>query len=415
MMTAFGSDVERTDAEKIGIQGFLIKPVYQSTLFNSIMDAFGKETHKKLRPQSRLMTDSTIFKRRLKGFRILVVEDNPTNREITVAILESAGIIPDTAVNGREAVEKVMRNNYDAILMDVQMPEMNGFQATQKIRTDLSLIDLPIIAMTAHAMRGDEEKCMAAGMDGYVAKPVDQSRLFQLLWRLLKNRRHVLEPKPLPFETETEAEPSACNSKSLPDKVPGIEIREAMDSLKLQTEVYRNILFGFRKNSLDTIESIRQAVEENDTNRLIALAHTLKGSSGCIGAIDLECAARDLEAAALKHADRSMLEPPSKRVEEALDIVLTSILNLENSSKTDPAEVMPDSAFDESHFNEVLDELAEALRLADPEKINRVLPRLKGFVKGGKISQIERLIEKYDYDEALQILTRLVNDRRFVI
>ncbi len=183
----------------------------------------------------------------------------------------------------------------------------------------------------------------------------------------------------------------------------------------MQTEVYRNILSGFRKNSLDTIESIRQAVEEKDTDRLVALAHTLKGSSGSIGAIDLACAARDLEAVALKHADRAMLEPPSKRVAEALDIVLTSILNIENSSETEPAEVMPDSTFDESHFNEVLDELAEALRLADPEKINRVLPRLKGVIKGGKISQLERLIEKYDYDEALQILTKLVNDRSFVI
>ena len=411
MMTAFGSDMERMEAEKIGIQGFLIKPVYQSTLFNSIMDAFGKEKHKKLRPQSRLVTDSTVFKRRLKGFRILVVEDNPTNMEITVAILESAGIMSDSAVNGREAVEKVIRNKYDAILMDVQMPEMNGFQATQKIRTDLSLTDLPIIAMTAHAMRGDEEKCMAAGMDGYIPKPVDQSRLFQLLWRLLKNRRPVLEPKPLPSETETETEGSALNRQPLPEKVPGIDIRKAIDSLKLHPEVYRNILSGFRKNSLDTVESIRQAVEQKDTDRIAALAHTLKGSSGSIGAIDLECAAKELEAVGLKHADQSMLEPSAKRVEEALDIVLTSILNLEGSGDTEPVEDMPESTFDESRFKEVLNELAKALRFADPEEINRVLPSLKRFVKGGEMSRIERLIEQYDYDEALQILTKLADDR----
>jgi two-component system, sensor histidine kinase and response regulator len=411
MMTAFGSDMERTEAEKIGIQGFLIKPVYQSTLFNSIMDAFGKENHKRLRPQSRLMTDTTVFKRRLRGFRILVVEDNPTNQEITVAILESAGIMSDTAVNGCEAVEKVISNKYDAILMDVQMPEMNGFQATQKIRRDLSLTDLPIIAMTAHAMRGDEEKCMAAGMDGYVAKPVDQSRLFQLLWRLLKNRRPVLEPKPLPSETETEAEGSVLNIQELPDKVPGIDIRKAIDSLKLHPEVYRNILSGFRKNSLDIVQSIRKAIEENDTDRIVALAHMLKGSGGNIGARDLEDAAKELEAAGQKHADQSMLEPSAKRVEEALDIVLTSILNLESSGGSELVEDMPDSTFDESRFREVLNELAKALRFADPEKINRVLPRLKGFIKGGKMSQIEGLIEQYDYDEALQILTKLANDR----
>jgi two-component system, sensor histidine kinase and response regulator len=413
MMTAFGSDIERTEAEKIGIQGFLIKPIYQSTLFNAIMDAFGKEKHKQLRPQSRLMTDTTVYKRQLKGFRILVVEDNPTNREITVAILESAGIIPDTAVNGREAVEKVYKNKYDAILMDVQMPEMNGFQATRKIRSDLSLIDLPIIAMTAHAMRGDEEKCMASGMDGYIPKPVDQFRLFQLLWRLLKNRHPVVEMKPIPFESETEDDAVGINGRTLPSKVSGINIRQALENLNLDPEVYRKILSGFSKNNLNTLKLIREAIEENDMERIVAMAHTLKGSSANLGAVDLEYAAKELETTALKNSDRSLLETLAKRVEENLGIVLASISNLEDSADGQPVEDTSSvSTLDDNRFSEVLNELSEALRRADPNEINRIFPRVKGFSQWRKNPEIDRLIGQYDYHEALEVLTGLLADRK---
>ena len=407
MMTAFGTDMEKTEAEKIGIQGFLIKPIYQSTLFNAIMDAFGKEKHKKLRPQSRLMTDATVYKVRLKGFRVLVVEDNPTNREIAVAILESAGIIPDTAINGREAVEKVFKNKYDAILMDIQMPEMNGYQATRKIRADLSMIDLPIIAMTAHAMRGDEEKCMAAGMDGYVPKPVDQSRLFQLLWRLLKNRCPVPEAKPLAFESETEAEVSGLNGRVLPDKVPGINIREALESLNLNPEIYRSILSSFRKNSLDIVQSMRKAIEEKDTEQIVALAHMLKGSSGNIGARDLEYAAKELEAAVLKNSDWSLLKPAAKMVEETLNIVLNSISGLEGTGDVQPIKDSSASTLDNGRFVKMLNELAEALRRADPEEINRIHSILKGSARWKKNSELDRLIEQYHYHEAFEILATL--------
>jgi signal transduction histidine kinase/DNA-binding response OmpR family regulator/ABC-type phosphate/phosphonate transport system substrate-binding protein/HPt (histidine-containing phosphotransfer) domain-containing protein len=406
MMTAFGSDMEKAEAEKIGIQGFLTKPIYQSTLFNAIMDAFGKEKYKKMRPLSRLLTDSTVYKRRLKGFRVLVVEDNPTNQEIAVAILESAGIIPDTAINGSVAVEKISKNRYDAVLMDIQMPEMNGFQATRKIRHDLSITDLPIIAMTAHAMRGDEEKCMIAGMDGYVAKPVEQARLFQLLWRLLKNRRPVLEAEPLPSQAEPDTRVPGFDTRALPDKVPGIHIREALENMRLEPAVYRRIIYGFRRNNLHIMDSMQQALEEKDTDRLTALAHSLKGSSSNIGAHDLESASKKLEAAAANQLDCSVLEPLAQKVGEALGIVLTSILQLENANEDDPVVDTSGETSDNGSFKEVVDELAEALRLADPEDINRILSHVKGFAQWRRYSAVERLIKQYDYDEALEILTK---------
>lgn len=406
MMTAFGSDMEKAEAEKIGIQGFLTKPIYQSTLFNAIMDAFGKEGYKKMPPQSRLMTDSNIYKRRLKGFRVLVVEDNPTNQEIAVAILESAGIIPDTAINGSVAVEKIIKNKYDAVLMDIQMPEMDGFQATRKIRQDLSITDLPIIAMTAHAMCGDEEKCMISGMDGYVAKPVEQSRLFHLLWRLLKNRRPVLEAEPLPSQTETGTRGTGFDTRALPDKVPGIHIREALDNLRLEPAVYRRIIFGFQKNNLNIMESMQKALDEMDTDRLKALAHSLKGSSSNVGAHDLESESKKLEAAAANQLDRSALEPLVQKVGDTLNIVLGSISQLENADEDEPLVDTSDPTSDNGSFKKVVDELAESLCRADPEEINRILGHVKGFAQWRRYSAVERLIKQYDYDEALEILTK---------
>jgi HPt (histidine-containing phosphotransfer) domain-containing protein len=270
------------------------------------------------------------------------------------------------------------------------------------------MIDLPIIAMTAHAMRGDEEKCMAAGMDGYVPKPVVQSRLFQLLWRLLKNRCPVPEAKPLTFESETEAEVSGLNGGVLPDKVPGINIREALESLNLNPEIYRSILSSFRKNSLDIVQSICKAIEEKDTEQIVALAHMLKGSSGNIGARDLEYAAKELEAAVLKNSDWSLLKPPAKMVEEALNIVLNSISGLEGTGDVQPIKDSSASTLDNGRFVKMLNELAEALRRADPEEINRIHSCLKGSALWKKNSELDRLIEQYHYHEALEILTTLV-------
>ena len=227
MMTAFGSDIEKERAEKTGIQAFLIKPIFPSTLFDAIMDAFGKESRSKGRESGRITTDAAVFKRLLKGFRMLVVEDNPTNREIAEAILQSADISVETAANGLEAMEKLGRQSYDAVLMDIQIPEMNGYQATRKIREDPAMGDLPIVAMTAHAMRGDEQKCLEAGMDGYVAKPVDQSRLFRLLWRLLKNRCPELDAARFENEGEPVGPGRTSRKPALPEQAPGIEIGPA--------------------------------------------------------------------------------------------------------------------------------------------------------------------------------------------
>ena len=417
MMTAFGSDVEKAKAEKIGVRGFLIKPIYQSTLFDAIMDAFGKESHKRRRVSGRITTDAMVFKRLLRGFRILVVEDNPTNRDIAVAILQSAGIRAETAVNGKEAVDRVAKEQFDAVLMDIQMPEMNGFQATRKIREDPAMANLPIVAMTAHAMRGDEEKCMSAGMDGYVAKPVDQARLFRLLWRLLKNRRPALDPEPLPGETEPDAPEKPRQSPALPARVAGIEIGLALENMGLDPAVYRKILSGFCKNNRDMLDSFHRAYESEDVERIAELAHSLKGSAGNIGAEELQKAAAKLEAGAKEQNEELATRTLLDRVESALKVVLNSIEEIEaGCGQPDgppcPAcesgpEMGPETA---APAGEAMEGLQNALQIADPVEIGVRLPQLKGILAPDCYRRLQNLIEKYDYDEARDFLSGMEQD-----
>jgi two-component system sensor histidine kinase/response regulator len=170
----------------------LTKPIYPSTLFDAIMDGFGKAGVKEAGRKKPFTTRASMYRKPLKGIRILVAEDNPTNQQVAQAILEGAGIAVTIVNNGEAAVEAIRNTPFDAVLMDIQMPRMNGYKATRLIRQLANGPSIPIIAMTAHAMKGDEEKCLDAGMDGYISKPVNQDRLFHTLWRLLRTR----EPSP---------------------------------------------------------------------------------------------------------------------------------------------------------------------------------------------------------------------------
>ncbi|MEA3280388.1 MAG: response regulator, partial [Thermodesulfobacteriota bacterium] len=249
LLTAFGREAEKLEAKKVGINAFLTKPIFQSTLFNAIMDAFGKES-RETRPVKEITTKASIYKKRLKGVRILVAEDNPTNQEIAKAILEGAGIVVEVVDNGEEAVEAVRRDRFDAVLMDVQMPKMDGYEATASIRKIPELKSLPIIAMTAHAMKGDEEKCLKAGMDAYVTKPINQDRLFQAIWRTTNSEKGLPDAK----EAETVIPEKAVDipviaTEELPVRLPGINIQDALKALNIGTDVFKRILIGFLRNN----------------------------------------------------------------------------------------------------------------------------------------------------------------------
>jgi two-component system sensor histidine kinase/response regulator len=184
MVTAFGRKEVVKQAEKIGINAFLVRPVNQSLLFDTLMSVLGPNIEKSL-TQKADRKESGLFDK-INGARVLLVEDNILNQEVATEILSDAGAIVNIAINGLQAVEAVEGFNYDIVLMDLQMPLMGGYEATRIIRSNGKYRDLPIIAMTAHAMAGAKEECLAAGLNDYVSKPIEPYTLFSVICKWIK-------------------------------------------------------------------------------------------------------------------------------------------------------------------------------------------------------------------------------------
>jgi len=179
----FGREEVRDEAEKLQVDGFLVKPVTQSLLVDSLVNVFAPSEGE----TGGIAAATVEEKCRLRGLRVLLAEDNEINQQIAVELLEGVGATVDVANNGREAVDKLFQcpfpPPYDVVLMDVQMPEMDGNEATRMIRSDARFAPLPIIAMTAHATMEERERCLAAGMNDHVSKPIDPALLFETVGR----------------------------------------------------------------------------------------------------------------------------------------------------------------------------------------------------------------------------------------
>jgi PAS domain S-box-containing protein len=187
MVTAFGRDVVKEEADKIPLDGFLVKPVNASTLVDTLQEIYGRNAH---------AATAGIAPLRLDGMRVLLVEDNAVNQLIAAELMGSAGVKVEIADNGRIALDRLRAGErYDVVLMDLQMPEMDGYVATEAIRADASIQDVVIVAMTAHAMPEERERCIAAGMNDHVSKPIDPDVLFATLarWRRPQDRK-VVQP-----------------------------------------------------------------------------------------------------------------------------------------------------------------------------------------------------------------------------
>jgi two-component system, sensor histidine kinase and response regulator len=408
LMTAFEDQRVRSAAQQEGINGFLAKPIYQSELFNAVMDAFGQTAAKSETTRTRFTTRASIYKERLRGYRVLLAEDNPTNREIATAVLESAGIQVETAANGREAVTAVQAGTFDAVLMDIQMPEMDGFEATRAIREIPAVGRIPIIAMTAHAMKGDEEKCLAAGMDGYVSKPINQDRLFHTLWRAVKRPSAadtcpLPKPVPAPDASAAAAPPSAG---PLPDGLPGIEVRKTLETLSIDPATFRRILIGFAEHNAATTAALDDLRAKGDHEGLRQLAHSIKGSAANIGAVRLSAAARELEKtlADAPTPDPETLSSLTSAVAAHLVEVLGGIAVL-SPPPAAPAGEGP--AADPAQRQAALGQLAEALQLADPETIPSRFAAARAHLPAELAAELAASIAAYEYDKALERLRSL--------
>ncbi len=208
--------------------------------------------------------------------RLLVAEDNPVNQEAIKRILERRGYVVTLASDGREVVSKALGEPFDVIFMDVQMPEMDGYQATAEIRRTIAPATTPIVAMTAHAMAGDREKCIAAGMDSYISKPIQRQELFDLLDRLLEGK-------------------VAARPAGGPAPAQVLDVAALMDNLGGDKDLLGDLLAVFARNRAGHLESIRRAITRREAPALEKSAHKLAGTLGTFFATAAFACAKQLE------------------------------------------------------------------------------------------------------------------------
>jgi two-component system sensor histidine kinase/response regulator len=302
------------DADQ-AIEGTLVKPITRSQLFDAIMQVFG---HKALAiTKSAKNRISTEMLEKLSGKEVLLVEDNEINQLVAREILQQMGLRVSLAANGQQAVEMAEQTGFDAILMDIQMPGIDGYQATAQIRAGANqqAAQVPIIAMTAHALNGESQKAMQAGLNDYVSKPVDVAQLANVLLRWVNH------PSMLDASMKIGLDPDL---DFLPDTLDSINMVEALERLGNNKKLYRRLLLLFHKDYAQVADAIHSALQENDIELAQRLSHTLKGLAGQLGADELRVAAKDLEHM-IAEGNVSSYDQYMNVVDQKLAIVMAAI------------------------------------------------------------------------------------------
>jgi len=322
MLTAFSRDeaLQRLQGHEPVFAELLTKPVTPSSLFDACCKALGLGSAFVSRGTQRegLMLDRQAT---LKGARLLLVEDNAINREVALELLNGVGIEVRVAADGREALEKLAQESFDGVLMDCQMPVMDGFTATRAIRAQPKFHDLPVIAMTASAMVGDREKVIAAGMNDHIAKPINIEALYATLARWIGPRRttaaHPVAARPIAPQATALAE------------LPGVDADAAMTVLGLSLPLYRKLLRQFRAHEHDFAARFDAARAAGDRAAVARMAHDLQSLSGTLGMQPLRQAALALEQGWRDDAADAEIDARLQAVQQQLATVLGGLATLD--------------------------------------------------------------------------------------
>jgi CheY-like chemotaxis protein len=423
LVTAYGREEVMQQAEEAGLEGFLIKPVSASLLFDTIMQVFGEAVPETSRVVQRRGQEAEVLEH-IRGANVLLVEDNEINQQVAREILEGAGLNVDLAADGQEAVNAVKENNYDAVLMDVQMPVMDGYTATRKIREwenrsqksedkedktkyshqTLSLepcaVSLPIIAMTAHAMAGDEDKSLQAGMNGHVTKPIDPDQLFSTLQKWIKpSEKRVQVQQPEVLVEQSEPDKAVPAEEELPEYLPGFDLADGLKRLQGNKKLYRKLLLSFATDYNAAANEIRQALDSEDF-------HNLKGLAGNLAATDLQAAAMSMEKI-VKGVDKK--SPSSEQLnlrlselENALNQALVSAQSLgvsteETVCKLSDIEI---AAIPSEFAQDIANRIRDAAEMGDVGTLSAIAEEIKSqsdtYVPLSK--QIVQMAEDFDLD-----------------
>ncbi len=405
LISAYAGKEEEARCAALGVNVFLPKPITASSLFDAVVESQGARVH-----AARRALDAPL--EREFDVQVLLAEDNEANQMVASEILGRLGIELDIANNGREALEMIRaaRGKYAAVLMDMQMPEMDGLAATRAIREDPTLHDLPIIAMTANAMKADLDACLAAGMNDHIIKPIDRKALVQTL------RRWLPAPQEHRADTDRDASRTAAAFSpepvaAVPDGSPGLDGIDVTGSLKrlgLEFESLQRMLVRFADSQGATLDALRAAVASSDSAAVARQAHAIAGAAGNLGADALHAAAKALERAGRENSGN--LAQLLTQLDAEAAVVFRSIDTLREARAAVPSE--PTQVFVPADARAVLERLQAALRDYDLSAASAALDDLDGLAMpgsaAGDLVRLRNRVDSYEYDEARVLATRLL-------
>jgi PAS domain S-box-containing protein len=400
MVTAYGREDVLKQAEESGFENVLIKPVTSSILFDTAVGALGGEHEGGEMAQAGPSFDID----HARGARVLLVEDNEINQEVAIGQLEDAELFVDLAENGADAVRMVRENDYDVVLMDMQMPVMDGVEATRVIRSDPRFSDLPIIAMTANALVSDREVCLEAGMNDHIAKPIDPDQLFGVLLRWIKRPGDGMAAKATPAKSASEPRDS---EEGGPLVLDGIDVASALKRTGGNRKRYETLLRRFAQQQAGATQEIRKSLSMGDAATAERIAHSLKGASGTLGAAALSEAAAKTEAA-IKHGHGidTSLSALAATLIGTVEAIRTGLpapnsTNGDGASHGDPRAVV-----------EPLSRLKRLLENDDGEAADFIIdarPDLSGVLTGTELETLSELVGDFNFEAALNCLSSIAD------
>jgi two-component system sensor histidine kinase/response regulator len=399
MVTAYAREDVLLAAQGVGVAGFLTKPVALSTLFETVLSILGREAtlHGATAQESALHPEESLPDWR--GVRVLLVEDNEINQQVAYELLTQEGMVVQIAADGQQAVAAVLAGRFDLVLMDVQMPVMDGYAAARAIRAEARFADLPIIAMTANAMAGDREKCLQAGMNDHLSKPVHPPLLFATLARHCRVRNRLASTVP----------PQEVAEGLLPDYLPGIDLASGLRNMNGNRKLYLKVLGDLGARYQDFMERLHAAVAQGEKALAHRLVHTLKGVAGTVGAAGLRQAAEQLENVwkGEQVADWPAL---SGRLQENLALVLSGLAEWQRHLPLQGRPKPEGGALDRSALLTQLQRLEGMIEEGDADACGLVEQLRQQGGSDRIMAELQSLaaqVVEYEFEEALQSVRRL--------
>lgn len=413
MVTAYGREDVLRLAEQAGVDGFLIKPVSPSILLDTILSVLGRGRVLGVAERRRRLNGDSVVSGRLAGVRLLLVEDNDINREFAGELLRSEGVEVDEAVNGEEALSRVQERDYDAVLMDIQMPVLDGLEAARRIRALADQPDgrrfarLPIIAMTALAMARDAEQSRAAGMNDHVSKPIDPDQLLAAL------AHWIQRPAAGSSADESGGELRLGRPRQEPADLPpellaltSLDAREGVRRIGGKVAAYCRQLARFRERYAGALVELRRLLREEGAAAAEEHCHALKGVVGNLGARELYRQINVLDDELKKG------QPPVESALAAAEQLLGQLLAEIDSLAVAAAEPPPAA---EPLTSQELGELLRALLRALEYDLGAAEPLVQKLRAGtatgplnAEIIAVARAVELFDTDRARALVQQLL-------